>query len=231
LLARREGVQKVARRSRQRDHEHVAGVEPGEDAAELGATAVAKQCGTGRHRGIAGCRDTGADARPHGCAVPMGAAPFGVGGQPPPCVIEFGKLRDEVQKKGAAAKDASEHKVACGKICKIVQAYSAVEGNWLKFAEAGVSTCGIPREIVNQLKQVHARTEHARIGICAGRVRTDPSFREILAGSTPDSISRLQSIVVTQIPALLGRSRKRDRRRGEGAFMPRPRDVICRPLR
>jgi hypothetical protein len=34
---RREGVQKVARRSRQRDHEHVAGVEPGEDAAELGA--------------------------------------------------------------------------------------------------------------------------------------------------------------------------------------------------
>jgi hypothetical protein len=38
---RREGVQKVARRSRQaieaRDREHVAGVEPGEDAAELGA--------------------------------------------------------------------------------------------------------------------------------------------------------------------------------------------------
>ena len=131
---------------------------------------------------------------PIGAPVPMGAAPFGVGGQPPPCVIAFGKLRDEVQKKGAAAKDASEHKVAREKMCKIVQAYSAVEGNWLKFAEAGVSTCGIPREVVDQLKQVHARTEHARMSICAAGVPTAPSLSDaldtrrlppILKGSVP----------------------------------------------
>jgi hypothetical protein len=84
--------------------------------------------------------------------APMGAAPlhsplFGGGGEPPPCVMEFGKLRDEVQEKGAAAKNASEHKVGREKMCKIVQAYSAAEAKWLKFVEAGVSTCGIPREV------------------------------------------------------------------------------------
>jgi hypothetical protein len=126
---------------------------------------------------------------PMGAQVPMGAAPFGVGGQPPPCVMAFGKLRDEVQKKGAAAKDASEHKVAREKMCKIVQAYSAVEGNWLKFAEAGISTCGIPREVVNQLKQVHARTEHARMSICAAGVPTAPSLSDVLDAKRlpPDS--------------------------------------------
>ena len=44
----------------------------------------------------------------------------------------------------------------------MVQAYSAAEGKWLKFAETGVSTCGIPAEVVGQLKQVHARTEQAK---------------------------------------------------------------------
>jgi hypothetical protein len=101
-----------------------------------------------------------------GAAPPQGA-PFGGGGQPPPCVAEFGKMRDEVQKKGAAAKYASEHKVTREEMCKMVTAYSAAEGKWLKFAEAGVSTCGIPPEVVTQLKMVHGHTETAREKICA----------------------------------------------------------------
>lgn len=109
---------------------------------------------------------------PMGAAAPMmGAAPpqagFGGGGGPPPCVAEFGKLRDEVQKKGMAAKTAQERKVAREEMCKIVRAYSAAEGKWLKFAEAGVATCGIPGEVVTQLKQVHARTEQAKTNICS----------------------------------------------------------------
>ena len=55
-----------------------------------------------------------------------------------------------------------QREVARDEMCKIVQAYSAAEGKWLKFAEAGVASCGIPGEVVNQLKQVHARTEQAR---------------------------------------------------------------------
>jgi hypothetical protein len=112
------------------------------------------------------------------------AAPFGLGGQPPPCVLEFGKLRDEVQKKGAAPKSASEHKVTREQMCRSVQAYSAAEVKWLKFAEAGVSTCGIPGEVVSQLRQVHARTEQARTNICSAAVAVGalaaPSLSEAL---------------------------------------------------
>ncbi len=118
-----------------------------------------------------------------GAAPPQGA-PFGGGGQPPPCVVEFGKMRDEVQKKGAAAKYASEHKVAREEMCKMVQAYSAAEGKWLKFAETGVSTCGIPGEIVNQLKQVHARTEQAREKICSA----GPAGGAVMAPSLSDAL-------------------------------------------
>jgi hypothetical protein len=110
-------------------------------------------------------------------SAPMGTtppqtAPFGGGGQPPACVMEFGKLRDDVQKKGAAAKTAQERKVSREEMCKIVRVYSAAEGKWLKFAEAGISACGIPAEVVIQLKQVHARTEQAQTNICSAAVAT-----------------------------------------------------------
>jgi hypothetical protein len=104
---------------------------------------------------------------PTAVAPPAAGGFLGGGGGPPPCVVEFGKLREEVQKKGMAAKNAQERKVTREGMCRIVSVYFAAERKWLKFAEAGVSSCGIPGEVVNQLKQVHARTEHAKTNICA----------------------------------------------------------------
>jgi hypothetical protein len=91
----------------------------------------------------------------------------GGGGGPPPCVAEFGKLREETQKKGMAAKAAQERKVTREEMCKVITIYAAAEQKWLKFAEQGVASCGIPSEVVGQLKQVHARTEQAKTNICA----------------------------------------------------------------
>ncbi len=111
----------------------------------------------------------------------MGGGPQG---GPPPCVVEFGKLREEVQKKELLAKAATERKAAREEMCKIVQNYSAAEGKWLKFAEGGVATCGIPSEVVAQLKQVHAKTEQARQNICssgpAGAMSAAPSLSDAL---------------------------------------------------
>jgi hypothetical protein len=118
---------------------------------------------------------------------PMGApGPMGGGamGSPPPCAVEFGKLREEVQKKGLAAKTAGERKATREEMCKMVQAYSAAEGKWLKFTEAGVASCGIPAEVVTQLKQTHARTELARQNICssgpAAAMQAAPSLSDAL---------------------------------------------------
>jgi hypothetical protein len=119
----------------------------------------------------------------------MGGGGMGGGGSAPPCVGEFSKMREDVQKKGIAAKQASEKHVTREELCKLITVYSAAEGQWLKFTEKGVSACGIPAEIVNQLKQVHGRTEMAREKICAAgpanAAAAGPSLSEALGTSRP----------------------------------------------
>jgi hypothetical protein len=127
---------------------------------------------------------------PMGGAAMGGPPGAGGGGGTPPCVAEFAKMREDVQKKGQAAKQASEHHVPREELCKLITAYGAAEQKWLKFTEQGVSACGIPPEIVTQLKQVHSRTEQAREKICAAgpgnaAAAAGPSLSEALGTSRP----------------------------------------------
>jgi hypothetical protein len=119
----------------------------------------------------------------------MGGGGMGGGGNSPPCVTEFSKMREDVQKKGLAAKQASEKHVTREELCKLITLYDTAEAKWLKFTENGVSACGIPVEIVNQLKQVHSRTETAREKICAAgpanAAMAPPSLSEALGTSRP----------------------------------------------
>jgi hypothetical protein len=123
-------------------------------------------------------------------AVP--ASPFGGGGGgAPPCVAEFAKLRDDVQKRGLAAKAAGEHKVSREEMCKHITSYSAAELKWVKYTEANVQACGIPAEVVQQLKQVHTNTEQTKEKICAAApAAPPPSLSDALGTSrlpTPDT--------------------------------------------
>jgi hypothetical protein len=98
-------------------------------------------------------------------AAPGGAPPMmapgmmgpGGGGRPPPCLEEFTKLRGEVEKRGAAAKVASDKHVAREEFCKAVTALWAASNKWAKFTVAKASSCGIPSEAVTQIK---AQDEH-----------------------------------------------------------------------
>ena len=100
-------------------------------------------------------------------AAPPMASPFGGGGGAPPCMAEFAKLREDVQKRGLAAKAAGQRKVSREEMCKHITAYSAAELKWVKYVETNTGTCGIPAELVQQLKQVHGRTEQTKDRICA----------------------------------------------------------------
>src|SRR5215831_875162 len=112
-----------------------------------------------------------------GAVPPPMASPLGGGGGTPPCIEEFAKLRDEVQKRGLAAKTASQRKASREEMCKHITAYSAAELKWVKYTEANVTSCSIPTEVVQQLKQVHTNTEQTKGRICA-EVRFDvPSPR------------------------------------------------------
>jgi len=100
-------------------------------------------------------------------APPAMASPFGGGGGMPPCMVEFAKLRDDVQKRGLAAKAAGQRKASREEMCKHITAFSAAELKWVKYTETNVTSCGIPAEVVQQLKQVHSNTEQTKEKICA----------------------------------------------------------------
>ena len=110
----------------------------------------------------------------------------------PPCMEEFGKLRDEVQKRGLAAKAAGARKVSREEMCKHITAYNAAELKWVKFTESNVTSCGIPVQVVNQLKEVHGHTEQTKEKICAARPAAagPPSLSDALGTTklpTPDT--------------------------------------------
>lgn len=100
-------------------------------------------------------------APPAGAASPMMAPGMmggpGGGGRPPPCFEEFTKLRGEVEKRGAAAKVASDKHVAREEFCKVVTALATAANKWAKFTVAKASSCGIPSDAVTQIK---AQDEH-----------------------------------------------------------------------
>jgi hypothetical protein len=105
-------------------------------------------------------------------APAMGAAPFGAPAAPPqggtsPCLPEFLKLREDVEKKGLAAKQASEHKATREEMCKYITVYSAAELKWVKYAQNGVATCGVPASVAQELKTIHGHTEETKAKICA----------------------------------------------------------------
>src|SRR5262245_58257578 len=79
---------------------------------------------------------------PMAAAPPM-ASPFGGGGGMPPCMAEFAKLRDDVQKRGLAAKAAGARKVSREEMCKHITDYSAAELKWVKYTEGNKTSCGI----------------------------------------------------------------------------------------
>src|SRR5262249_56901334 len=96
--------------------------------------------------------------------------------------------RAEVEKRGMAAKAGGEKKVSGEEMCKLVTTYSAAEMKWVKFAEGNMSKCGIPKEIVTQLKAVHARTADGQKKLCAagpaGGAAAAPTLSDALGTAT-----------------------------------------------
>jgi len=135
-------------------------------------------------------------------AQPMAAAPMGggggggfggppmgggFGGPPPECQTQFTALRSEVEKRGIAAKTASEKHASREEMCKLVTEYGAAETKWIKYTESHMSKCGIPKEIVAQLKAVHVKTADGQKKLCAAGpapVAATPTLSDALGTAT-----------------------------------------------
>jgi hypothetical protein len=83
------------------------------------------------------------------------------------CLRQFTSLRSEVEKRGVAAKGAGDKHAPREEMCKLVTAYSAAETKWVKYSSDNMAKCGIPKQVVEQIKAVHVRTADAQKKICA----------------------------------------------------------------
>jgi len=127
-----------------------------------------------------------------------GLGPMGGFGPPPqqqmpPCMIEFGKLRDEAAKRAQAIQKASQakDKVSPKEACHLFNLFSAAEEKMLKYMVSNKTSCGVPDEVIKQVRQDHGRTTDIRGKVCkaaeAPQRPAGPTLSDTLTSPVPDA--------------------------------------------
>jgi hypothetical protein len=124
-------------------------------------------------------------------AVASAAAQIQTPQQEPPCIKDFTKLREDAAKKASAIRAASEHHVDAREACKLFNAFSAAEAKMVKFTADNAVWCGIPPNVINGIKQAHAKTVEMRTKVCRAAAApprpAGPSLSDTLGAPITDS--------------------------------------------
>jgi hypothetical protein len=136
-------------------------------------------------------------AFPSSGAAPVGGGGFG-GGAPPPqasgppdaCMKGFLPLREEAEKRGKLIKVASDRKAPPEEACKLIGNFGAAETKMIEFVKANAAKCGIPAQVLDQLKAGHKNTEGMQQKVCGfaqqaaqQKAAATPSLSEVLGSS------------------------------------------------
>src|SRR5260370_31799672 len=96
--------------------------------------------------------------------------------------------RDEVSKQGQALQAAGQKKAPPEELCKLFKAFLSVEDKMLKGLEEHSATCGVPPEVLKQVKAGHSKASQMSKQICdvaaQGPPQAGPTLRYAL-GTTP----------------------------------------------
>lgn len=123
--------------------------------------------------------------------------------QPPPqqqqqqdtrCLDEFLKLRKEVEKRGGAIQTASQRKEkpSAKEACGLFNAFTAAERKMYAYATKNAASCGIPPQIITNMKQARVKSDEIRGRVCqaaaAGPQRAPaPSLSDALSAPVTNS--------------------------------------------
>jgi len=111
--------------------------------------------------------------------------------QEPPCATEFFKLRDTAGKKAEAIRAASQRHAPPQEACGLFNAFSAAEAKMLKYAIDNSVWCGIPPQIITQIKEQHAKSNEIRTKICQAAAApprpAGPTLSDALSAPITDS--------------------------------------------
>ena len=102
----------------------------------------------------------------------------------------FLPLRQEAEKRGKLIKAASDRHAPADEACKLIGNFAQSETKMVKYVETHAAKCGIPPQILDQLKNGHKNTEAMQQKICAVAQQQQqqrpagPSLSEVLGSST-----------------------------------------------
>ncbi len=102
-----------------------------------------------------------------GPGAPAFGAPPQQQQQQPPCFQDFIPLRTEAEKRAATLQAAVKRKVPREEVCSLIKRFSESEAIVVKFVEKNQQTCGVPPQIVQQMKANHLRTVASTTQVCA----------------------------------------------------------------
>jgi hypothetical protein len=114
---------------------------------------------------------------------------FGAAPQEPPVVCQqLLANRDEAAKYGQALHAAGQKKAPPEELCKLFKAFLAAEGKMVKGLEENSTTCGVPPEVLKQVKASHGKASQVGKQVCEvaaqGPRPAGPSLSDAL-GTTP----------------------------------------------
>jgi hypothetical protein len=91
--------------------------------------------------------------------------------RPPQCDALLA-IRDEWQKHGQAIKAANQKKADVRGACKLFRAYLNTEMKMLRMLEADGASCGVPPQVLQQVRGSHAKAQRIGQQICDAAQRS-----------------------------------------------------------
>ena len=129
-----------------------------------------------------------------------GAAPLSAGGFERPaspsqgggaeaCMKEFMPLREDAEKRGKMIKVASDRHASPEEACGLIKAFGQAEIRMIKYVETHSAKCGIPPQVLDQLKAGHKNSDSMMQKVCNAaqqaqtRAPAGPSLSEVLGSA------------------------------------------------
>jgi hypothetical protein len=111
--------------------------------------------------------------------------------QQPPCIAEFTRLRNDTENKAKLIQEAGKRHAQPKEACRLFTSFQAAQVKMLKYATDNATWCGIPPQIIQQIKTGVASAGEIRTKLCkiaeAPPRPAGPSLSDTLTGPVPNA--------------------------------------------
>lgn len=115
----------------------------------------------------------------------MGGGPPGGMSAAQKVCLDFPAIREDVEKGAAGIRTAGERKLSREQVCPLFKIFAAKEEKLVKFLTTNQKLCGVPANIITQVKQNHAKTLKIRDNVCSAApaaAAAGPTLSDALGG-------------------------------------------------